>query len=114
MSHITHEATTSCLHAPLFPRNPITHLTPHSSLHPYWRRITNQSGLKLSYWVEPSSGDAHLLRPFQSEDLHVEPQEKSVIMPDSQQHITARTICMQFEGNWTPVQVGDLLSCSLR
>ena len=66
-------------------------------------RITNQSGLKLSYWVESAAGDAHLLRPFQSSDLHVEPVEKSVIMPDSQQHVTARTICMQFEGNWTPV-----------
>ena len=68
------------------------------------RRITNQSGLKLSYWVEPASGNSHLLRPFQSFDLHVEPVEKSVIMPDSQQHVTARTICMQFEGNWSPVQ----------
>lgn len=67
-------------------------------------RITNQSGLKLSYWVEPASGNSHLLRPFQSSDLHVEPVEKSVIMPDSQQHVTARTICMQFEGNWSPVQ----------
>ena len=65
--------------------------------------ITNQSGLKLSYWVESAAGDAHLLRPFQSSDLLVEPVEKSVIMPDSQQHITARTICMQFEGNWSPV-----------
>lgn len=34
----------------------------------------------------------------------MEPVEKSVIMPDSQQHVTARTICMQFEGNWSPVQ----------
>ena len=54
--------------------------------------------------MEPASGNSHLLRPFQSSDLHVEPVEKSVIMPDSQQHVTARTICMQFEGNWSPVQ----------
>ena len=54
--------------------------------------------------MEPASGNSHLLRPFQSSDLHVDPVEKSVIMPDSQQHVTARTICMQFEGNWSPVQ----------
>lgn len=66
-------------------------------------RIANQSGLKLSYWVAREGGDAHLLRPFQSSDLHVEPLAKSVIMPDSQQPVSVRTICMQFEGNWAPV-----------
>ena len=53
--------------------------------------------------MEPASGETHLLYPVQSSDLHVEPVEKSVIMPDSQQQVSARTICMQFEGNWTPV-----------
>lgn len=66
-------------------------------------RITNHSGLKLSYWIETASAESYLLKPFEAEDLKVDPVEKSVIMPDSQQHVDARTICMQFEGNWRPV-----------
>ena len=49
------------------------------------------------------AAQSHLLKPFESEDLKVDPEEKLVIMPDSQQHVDARTICMQFEGNWSPV-----------
>ena len=72
-----------------------------------WRRavcdrLVNRSGLRLSYWVD-ASGESFPLNPFEESALMVEPVEKSVIMPDSQQHVMARTICMQFEGNWTPV-----------
>ncbi|KAK9808775.1 hypothetical protein WJX72_003363 [[Myrmecia] bisecta] len=69
-------------------------------------RLVNKSGLRLSYWADLAGqgpGSTHALNPWEESPLLVEPAEKTVILPDSQQQVLARTICMQFEGNWTPV-----------
>jgi hypothetical protein len=62
-------------------------------------RLVNRSGLRLSYWVETEAGqsDSFSLPSWEETPLMVEPVEKSVLMADSQQHVPARTICMQFE-----------------
>ncbi|KAL3144165.1 hypothetical protein ABBQ32_003949 [Trebouxia sp. C0010 RCD-2024] len=62
-------------------------------------RLVNRSGLRLSYWTDDAGEDeeagcAYSLNAWEESPLLVDPVEKTVIIPDTQQ---------QFEGNWTPV-----------
>ncbi|KAL0042783.1 hypothetical protein WJX79_011021 [Trebouxia sp. C0005] len=71
-------------------------------------RLVNRSGLRLSYWTDDVGEDgevgcAYTLNAWEESPLLVDPVERTVIIPDTQQQVLARTICMQFEGNWTPV-----------
>ncbi|KAK9809768.1 hypothetical protein WJX73_004442 [Symbiochloris irregularis] len=70
-------------------------------------RLVNRSGLRLSYWVDLEGGrdqsEVFSLNSWEESPLQVEPMEKAVILPHSQLQVLARTIHMQFQGNWTAV-----------
>ena len=58
---------------------------------PVWgRRLVNRSGLRLSYWTDDVSEDSELgcaytLNAWEESPLLVDPVEKTVIIPDTQQ-----------------------------
>ena len=55
-------------------------------------RLVNRSGLRLSYWTDDAGEDgeagcAYSLNPWEESPLLVDPLEKTVIIPDTQQQV---------------------------
>ncbi|CAD7705163.1 unnamed protein product [Ostreobium quekettii] len=75
-------------------------------------RLKNRSGMCLTYWVEQAGAAAPLdnsttnfVSVEEEVDLAADPVEKVVSLPglDAHQQVSARTMSMQFEGNWDPI-----------
>ena len=54
-------------------------------------RLVNKSGLRLSYWVDGPAGrsEAFSVNSWEEGPLHVEPVEKTVVLPDTQLQVKA-------------------------
>ena len=57
-------------------------------------RLVNRSGLRLSYWTDDVGEDgemgcAYTLNAWEESPLLVDPVERTVIIPDTQQQVTA-------------------------
>lgn len=58
-----------------------------------WFRLVNRSGLRLSYWTDDAGEDgevgcAYTLNAWEESPLLVDPVERTVIIPDTQQQVS--------------------------